>query len=124
MDVVGEMQLKLNQLSGPGKLSARIWTAKCRLGWHNDGDEGRIKRLIYGEYKQIPHEIIEAVRVAHARWCADQIEANRKENNRLIAEITRFLKQAEHMDPDFLQPHLEALRTSLYQLGKQVDPSG
>ena len=114
---VADVSNKLREIAGPKPLKEQIRRAQKRLGdrWRDKAAPNRIRHLLALEQKpslQQEREII----AAHARYCAEQIEANRREDRRLAAEIIGFLEIAQRSDPEFFGPEIERLGEVLDRL--------
>lgn len=108
---------KLRLLGGGGKLAAREWRIRCRLGWHGKAASAA-RHLLYGE-RRVTVEEAKQIDAAYAKWCAEKFEANSHENAKLIAAISEFAERAARVDAEYFHNDLEALRQTLHRLGQR-----
>ena len=120
MNVLGE---KLTALGGVGSMKQREWRIRCRLGWHGKAASA-IRHLLYGERRPTWQEARE-IEAAHLKFCAERIRANEAENAALLSSMRAALAAMEASDPEFFEPHIEAMREILLQRRAQAsEPVG
>lgn len=105
---------KLSELAGIGKLAVREYRVRSRLNWHTKAKTA-VRHLLHGEQKADEDERLQ-IDAAHARWCAEKIEANTHDTARLIASIAEFAERASRVDAEYFREDIEALRQSLCRL--------
>lgn len=121
-DVMTALAEKLRAIGGDGKFAACEWRIRVALNWHTK-PKSTIRHMINLERRPTYQEAQE-IEAAYAKHCAAKVEQNRRENAELIESIIRFAEQARHVDEDFYQPRLEALRESLLRLGIDMPDLG
>lgn len=122
---VADVSKKLREIAGPKPLKSQVSRAQSWLGsrWRDKAGPNRIRHLLALEQTPSPEQIRE-IHAAHAHYCADKIEANRREDQRLAAEIISFLELALRSDPEFYRPEIERVCQILDRLRKPVRQGG
>ena len=113
---------KLADIGGNGPLKLRDWRIRCRLNWH-DKARTAVRHMLYGERSPTIEEA-KQIEAAHLKYCAERIRANAAENETLFREMRSALAAMEASDPDFFQPHIEAVRQLLFQRRDQAGEVG
>lgn len=109
---------KLNALGGHGPMKSREWRIRSRLKWH-DKASSTVRHMLYGE--RCPSiEEAKQIEAAHLRYCAERIHANQAENDALVQEMRSALAAMEASDPEFFQPHIQAIGEMLLQHWAQM----
>lgn len=98
---------KLSELGGLGKLAAREFRIRNRLGWHTK-PKSVVRHLLYGERRPSLEEA-KQIEAAHLRWCAEKIDANRRENAALFDTMRKAIAAMEASDPEFYGPQIQAV---------------
>lgn len=106
---------KLGQIGGAGRLKEREWRIRVRLNWHGKA-RSAVRHLLHGERRPTLEEARQ-IEAAHLKFCAEKVEANRRENECLFQSMRAALAAMEASDPEFYRPHIEAMRGMLLQLG-------
>lgn len=113
---------KLTAIGGTGPLKAREWRIKSRLNWH-DKAASTVRHMLYGERMPTLDEARQ-IEAAHLKYCAERIRQNATENAALIREMQSALAAMEASDPEFFQPHIDAVRAMLLQRRDQANQGG
>lgn len=104
---------KLRELGGDGKLREREWRIRVRLNWHSK-PASTVRHMLFCERRPTVEEAQE-IEAAHLRWCAEKVEANRAESQKLFVAMREAIAAMEASDPEFYAPHLDAVRELLLQ---------
>ncbi len=110
---------QLRRLGGAGPMKTVEWRIRVTLNWHSKAASA-VRHLLHGERRPTLEEAKD-IEAAHLLWCAQQVEANRRENHQLYIAMRTALAAMAASDPDFYRPHVEALRQLLLPAG---GPSG
>ena len=113
---------KLADIGGAGPLKLREWRIRSRLNWHAKA-RSAVRHMLYGERSPTLEEA-KQIEAAHLKYCAERIRANAAENETLFREMQSALAAMEASDPDFFQPHIEAVRQLLFQRRDQAGEVG
>jgi hypothetical protein len=113
---------KLRELGGEGKLREREWRIRVRLNWHSK-PASTVRHMMFCERRPTVEEARE-IEAAHLRWCAEKVEANRAESQKLFVAMREAIAAMEASDPEFYAPHLEAVRHLLLQGGNDGGTGG
>jgi hypothetical protein len=106
---------KLREIGGVGKLDECVWRIRVRLNWHSK-PASTVRHMLYRERRPSVEEAQE-IEAAHLRWCAERVEANRAESQKLFVAMREAIAAMEASDPEFYAPHLDAVRELLLQGG-------
>lgn len=113
---------KLNAIGGTGPLKVREWRIRARLNWHHKATSA-VRHMLYGE--RLPSlEEAKQIEAAHLKYCAERIKANAAENAALFRELQSALAAMEKSDPEFFEPHIEAVRALLLRRRDQASEHG
>ncbi len=113
---------KLADIGGSGPLKLREWRIRSRLNWHAKA-RSAVRHMLYGERSPTLEEA-KQIEAAHLKYCAEKIHANQAENAALLREMQSALTAMEHSDPEFFEPHIEAVRQLLFQRRDQAGEVG
>jgi hypothetical protein len=102
---------QLRRIGGAGPLKTIEWRIRVRLNWHGKA-RSAVRHLLHGERQPSLAEAKD-IEAAHLLWCAQQVEANRRENLQLYQSMRSALAAMEAGDAEFYRPHIEALRQLL-----------
>lgn len=110
---MAQLAEKLNQIGGEGKLAEKEWRIRNRLKWH-DKAKSAIRHLLHRERNPSLEEARQ-IEAAHLKWCAEQVELNRRNNEQLFLSMRAALEAMERTDPEFYGPTVEEVRQLLFQ---------
>lgn len=109
---------KLEAIGGDGKWLERDWRIRVRLNWHHKA-RSAVRHMLDGT-RRIDAAEAKQIELAHVKYCAEQIEANRVENAKLFASMRSAIAAMEASDPEFYGPHIEALGADMLRRGNLV----
>lgn len=112
---------KLVELGGDGKFEEQDWRIRRRLNWHHKA-KSVVRHIISGARHIKPDEVDE-IRIAHLKFCAESIEANRNENAKLFASMQSAIAAMQATDPEFYAPHVAAVSDVVLRLGNVAGDS-
>ena len=113
---------KLRAIGGDGKLAECEWRIRSRCGWHHKA-QSAIRHLIYSERRATVEEA-KQIEAAHLRWCAEKIDANRRENAQLFDTMRKAIAAMEASDPEFYGPQIQAIGELLLRCCDLGKPKG